>query len=557
MIQWHRKCGKEQSAALSRAASVVVPLLCGVLFFLAGCSGTKKGDEPENAKEPEKGKPRLASSASLNLVPADAPAFATIGLASWWNSTHGKRLQQQFAQLDPTAALEKILGVPPEQAERLTLVAPEKGEPYTVVAATVPYDRTKVLALLAPGAAERKVGSHSVFVNGKGNCVRFLDERTFLIGSQRSLTAALGQPAQGDTTKGPLQPALALANKHLAVVGVNPQFKGFQQLRQQKDNPANEALKPLLDASAARLTLDLEDDLRLDGLLTYADPAAAQQNVGGVKTSISVARTLLAVVRRGVPKEQEALAKPFFNFVDALLRTATTEQQQASVRVAVQSEKGSLEQLVSALIPAVQKVRQAATRTISANNLKQIGLAMHNHADTWGKLPAAAIYGRNGQPLLSWRVAILPFVEQVNLYKQFKLDEAWDSPHNLKLLPLMPKVYAPVAGDAGPNSTYYRVFTGPNTSFPGPVPFRFIDFRDGTSNTILVVEAGQAVPWTKPDELVSKPAGPLPQLGGMFKEGFNVLMADGSVRFVKRTVSDKTLRGAITPAGGEVLGPDW
>ena len=155
-------------------------------------------------------------------------------------------------------------------------------------------------------------------------------------------------------------------------------------------------------------------------------------------------------------------------------------------------------------------------------------------------------------------MAILPFLEQGNLYRQFKLDEPWNSPHNLKLLPLMPKTYAPAAGTAGPNATFYRVFSGPNTPFSGPTPARLpASFLDGTSYTILVVEAGQAVPWTKPDELVYNPAGPLPALGGMFKDGFNVLMADISVHFVKRTVSDKTLRAAITPAGGDVLGSDW
>ena len=557
MIQWYRKCSKEHSAALRRLASVAVPLLCGVLFFLAGCSGNKKSDEPDKATEPDKGKPPVASSGSLKMVPADAAAFATVGLARWWNGPHGKRIQQQLAQVDPTAALENMLGVPPDQTERLTFVLPEKGEPYTIVATTAPYDRKKVLGLLVPGAAERKVGNHSLYVNGKGTCVRFLDDRTFLTGQQRGVTAASGQPVQGNAT-GPLQPALELANKHLAVVGVNPQFQGFQQVRQQKKNPSLDALRPLLDASAGRAALDLEDDLRFDAVLSYADPAAAQKNVGGIKTSIGVVRGLLAVVRTSVPKEQQEGVKPLFNFLDALLRSTTTEQQQANVRVAVQSEKGSLEQLVATLGPAVQKVRQAANRTTSANNLKQIGLAMHNHADTYQGRMAAAIYSRDGRPLLSWRVAILPFIEQGNLYRQFKLDEAWDSPHNLKLLPLLPRTYAPVAGTAGPNATFYRVFTGPNTPFPGPMPARFpASFTDGTSNTILVVEAGQAVPWTKPDELVYNPAGPLPALGGMFKEGFNVLMGDASVRFVKRTVSDKTLRAAITPAGGDVLGSDW
>src|SRR5207302_1956982 len=94
------------------------------------------------------------------------------------------------------------------------------------------------------------------------------------------------------------------------------------------------------------------------------------------------------------------------------------------------------------LLPAVQKVRMAAGRTRSANNLKQMALATINYADAFGRAPAAAICDKNGKPLLSWRVAILPFIEQDNLYKQFHLDEPWDSDHNKKLLARMPNVYA-------------------------------------------------------------------------------------------------------------------
>src|SRR5262249_54155708 len=91
------------------------------------------------------------------------------------------------------------------------------------------------------------------------------------------------------------------------------------------------------------------------------------------------------------------------------------------------------------LMPAVQKVRMAAGNAQGQNNLKQIALAMHNYNDAYnGKLPAHAIYSKDGKkPLLSWRVAILPFIEQDNLYQQFHLDEPWDSEHNKKLIPML------------------------------------------------------------------------------------------------------------------------
>ena len=94
------------------------------------------------------------------------------------------------------------------------------------------------------------------------------------------------------------------------------------------------------------------------------------------------------------------------------------------------------------LLEAVQKVREAASRAQSQNNLKQFALAMHNYHSTYNHLPPAASFDKNGKPMLSWRVMILPFIEQDALYKQFRLEEPWDSEHNKKLLAKMPEVFA-------------------------------------------------------------------------------------------------------------------
>jgi hypothetical protein len=179
---------------------------------------------------------------------------------------------------------------------------------------------------------------------------------------------------------------------------------------------------------------------------------------------------------------------------------------------------------------------------------------MHGYHDNRRAFPAAAIYSKDGKPLLSWRVALLPYLDQKNLFNQFKLDEPWDSPHNKKLLSKMPKFYAPVGVDTKqPHSTFYRVFVGPGAAFEGTQGQRITGFTDGTANTVLVVEAGEEVPWTKPDELKFDPKGKLPKLGGHFKGGFNVLMADGTVRFIRADFDPQILRAAITRNGGEVI----
>jgi Protein of unknown function (DUF1559) len=176
-----------------------------------------------------------------------------------------------------------------------------------------------------------------------------------------------------------------------------------------------------------------------------------------------------------------------------------------------------------------------------------------------GKLPPAVVYGKNGQPLYSWRVLLLPYLEEGELYQAFHLDEPWDSPHNIQLLARMPVSYAPPRSKAPrvpAYHTYCRVFAGPGTAFEDPVGNTLASISDGTSNTLLVVEAGEPVPWTMPEGLAYDPHGPLPDLTGPFHDGFRVTFADGSRGFIPKDVGEATLRALITRNGGELVGRD-
>ena len=219
--------------------------------------------------------------------------------------------------------------------------------------------------------------------------------------------------------------------------------------------------------------------------------------------------------------------------------------------------------LIGLLVPAVQKVRESAARMQSSNNLKMMGLAMHNYHASNGKVPVhAAVNDKDGKPLLSWRVELLPYLEQEGLYRQFKRDEPWDSPHNKTLIPLMPRIYAAATADpavAAQGMTHYRAVTGPRSAFEprNGRPPTLVGIPDGTSNTIMIAEAADPVIWTKPDELEYRPGGPLPRFGIFPKRPFQVVMWDGSVRAVYPGVSPATLGNAMMADDGQVLGPDW
>jgi hypothetical protein len=186
---------------------------------------------------------------------------------------------------------------------------------------------------------------------------------------------------------------------------------------------------------------------------------------------------------------------------------------------------------------------------------------MHNYESEHGHLPPAVVYGDDGRPLYSWRVLILPYIEQNDVYKEFHLDEPWDSPHNITLLPRMPSSYAlPPRKQSRlpPHHTVCHVFVGKNAAFEGREGLCLArDFPDGTSNTLLLAEAGEPVPWSAPGDIAYDPDGPLPDLRCIFNDGFRAGMADCTTVFVTKGTSEATLRAAITRNGNEILGPDW
>ena len=193
----------------------------------------------------------------------------------------------------------------------------------------------------------------------------------------------------------------------------------------------------------------------------------------------------------------------------------------------------------------------ARAKDFSELSFHEFAKAFHNYASANEdmRLPHD-ITDRNGKPLLSWRVAILPFLELPDLYNEFNRKEPWDSEHNKKLIERMPQIYAAPRGADLKGQTCYQSFAGTAALMNGKtVPIDAIP--DGLKNTFMVVEAGEAVIWTKPADIPFDPKKPLPKLGGVYDGDFHVAFCDGDVCYIKKGVNEETLKKFITIAGNE------
>lgn len=216
--------------------------------------------------------------------------------------------------------------------------------------------------------------------------------------------------------------------------------------------------------------------------------------------------------------------------------------------------------VVAAPVPKDKSVKEEpatdAQKKMAENSLKQIVIAIHSYHDANGIWPQDTAGG------LSWRVHLLPYLEEEALYKKFDLNAGWDSDANKKLIEEMPKVFAPVrAMNVGKGETFLRGFAGTNPATAGVFQpgqrVSLVSITDGTSNTIAVIDAGEPVAWTKPGTNLDPDAKEFPKLGRMIDgDYFLCAMCDGSVKKVTRKFDEKTMKAAVSRAGGEVVAED-
>ncbi len=386
-----------------------------------------------------------------------------------------------------------------------------------------------------------------------------IDDRTLLIGTESMLREMIQTP-DADSPLRQILNRTPMQNDVTAVLAVAPirdLVKQFLALPPPLPPPLHGLLELPDQVDTVMIFLNLSGERNCGIALTATDEAAAQKVESTLQQGLAFAKQLLLgqifseLADAGDDPEQLAMRRYLVrvaNTIEGRLRPTRDGNQVSVTMHADYATTGGV--LVALLLPAVQAAREVARRSQGMSNLKGIGLAIHNFHDTYRALPAAYNMDADGKPLLSWRVHLLPFLEQRILYEQFRLDEPWDSPHNRQLIPQIPQVYQAPGSRAPLGKTNYLGVRGEDMTFISPKQadrtprgLSFRDFTGGLSNTVMVVEANDlsAVEWTRPVDFEPNLERPLEGLLGLMPGGFQALFGDASIRAISESIDPEVL----------------
>jgi hypothetical protein len=428
-----------------------------------------------------------------------------------------------------------------------------------------PYQQGQILPQMFAGAQPVNAGAKT-YLKGPAaplNALHMPNDRTVLLATEPMMQQMLAvtEPA------GHLALLLQRTNveHHVtAIVSVDAMRAEVNAMLAQAPQvppPFNQFLAAPEHLSAVALRTSLADQFKLELILLGRNDASAQEleRLVGLALMIGKEAAVNAAsqqLQKGDPNDpvQQATLQYTQRMADHYVKMLQPKRSGRAVTVSVEQESSAATMAIATalLLPAVQAARGAAGNAVSSNNLKQIGLAIHNYHDVHRQFPTD-ITDDQGKPLLSWRVRILPFLEAGPLYEQFRQNEPWDSKHNMQLLAQMPESLKNTQVP-DPTATVYLAPRGEGTFWEdGKTKLSFAQILDGTSNTIMAVEANpdKAVPWTKPADLNVDFANPLAGLGGLRPNGFLALFGDGSVQMLGKETPVETMRALFTRQGGE------
>jgi len=556
---WRRQTGLVAAVALA-----------GLL--IAGLRGPTGDTVAMSQAAQPKAKTQAAAASDLRYVPADAVGVLSVRPAAIFEQGEMKPLAEMFNQ---QLGLQATLGAPLDDIEEIIVVAaqfpmPGDGGPNSPAQLVIwrsraAHDWDHLMKRMVPEGTEATFGKFKYTKAKESPGPRFAysgftpDDRTLVLAAEPLLRRVMLAAGKPDAGKPDWAAAWQEMSKGHATLMVDTVAFNRATADEFKRAPGAEMLATFAPiwTQSKRLFAGIEvgNGVKIQSTFDCPTPEAAERVRATAEAALTLARNMLDKLGDQIasaPGDQAAQALIVTDLAATLLKQAKLTVDGSTARFQAEAQIDVADTGVAALVPAIMAAREAAQRTQAQNNLKQIGLAFHNYHDVNGHFPAAAVIGPDGKTPHSWRVAILPFIEGTAIYNQYKFDEPWDGEHNKKLISQMPVVFRDPGADPAGHSSYY-VLTGETTIFGPKDGAKITEIPDGTSNTILAVEAKRDIPWTKPDDIAYDPAKPLPKLGGWRPNGYNTLFADGSVRFISDTTDEMTLRALLTRAGAEPI----
>ncbi|MEM6979391.1 MAG: DUF1559 domain-containing protein, partial [Planctomycetota bacterium] len=359
------------------------------------------------------------------------------------------------------ASIMESIGIDVLTLKQITVVIGMPGPTGPLAGAVIEFsedvDPTDFKAELIQGDGPIDVNGLSVYpiAGSPGAVLHMKDSRTMVISMGGYLPSIL-EAAQADPKidRGPLPDLVSGLEKRdgITIVGVlgpvRPMISGMLQQGATELPPQLRGLIDLPDLIDA-IMINSDYGVLSGGMSVSAlcvDESAAEQMKATIVESLQYGRdfAMAQLQQDGTIKEGpigDATRKYIQRIAAKVIEALTPMQKGRVVKLDADANIGNVGMMVGLLLPAVQAAREAARRMTASNHLKQIGLAFHNHHSVYQHLPDRAIRDEDGTPLLSWRVALLPFLGHQDLYQQFHLDESWDSPHNRQLIQLMPEEY--------------------------------------------------------------------------------------------------------------------
>jgi hypothetical protein len=544
----------------------VIPAIL-LAFAIAGSSTIAP---PAVAQEAKTG----SSDATWNsrFVPDDA--FAVI-LAS-----PGELVQNDLFAAFPIeifqVQMKATFGIDPREiaVAKVILGLPDPSQPAfgVVLETTRPLDETKLLAALNAAPDPMPVGdltAYPITVGPPGTVLYKVDDKTAII----TLANYLQSMLSADQASGPLAkrvdqtPAGPGISLLMVMESVRPVVRqtGLQLVQMLPPD-----FLPLADLPelAESVLIDFQftnRSAKFELTMTGIDGDAAEKTEEILNEAVRDARVFVPeLAARTTPRSaDEEMVAAIDKYIERMAKqgfdTVAVKRTGPDVTMTVESELGIASGIViSNFLPSMSQLMRSLTRQLDGgNNMRQVMLAMHNYHDSYNRLPPPAITDATGKPLLSWRVALLPFIEEQALYEQFRLDEPWDSEHNLPLSKRLPKAFATAGLRLPPGQTAIHAVVGDEIGLRPTERTAFRDFLDGLSNSILVIEstAESAVTWSKPDDVKIDLEDPLAKFTGSPRKGFRVGMADGAVKMLTDDIDPGKFKALLTRAGREIIQP--